>query len=74
MMKTRLETNIYGFPLRFVLLFKLAHPDGADMILRCSKSNEESGLGFSVFSVFRATSCFRGKDCKTCLSSVTHKT
>ena len=35
MMKTRLETNIYGFPLRLVLLFKLAHSDRADLILSC---------------------------------------
>ena len=33
MMKTRLETNIYSYPLRFVLLFKLAYSDGADLIL-----------------------------------------
>ena len=35
MMKTRLETNIHGFPLKLVLLFKLAHSDGADLILSC---------------------------------------
>ena len=35
MMKTRLETNIYGYPLRLVLLFKLAYSDGADLILSC---------------------------------------
>ena len=33
MMKTRLETNIYSNPLTFVLLFKLAYSDGADLIL-----------------------------------------
>ena len=33
MMKTRLETNIYGYPLRLVLL--LAYSDGADLILSC---------------------------------------
>ena len=35
MIKTRLETNIYGFPLRLVLLFKLSQSDGADLILSC---------------------------------------
>ena len=54
MMKTRLETNIYSYPLRLVLLFKLAYSYGADLILSCLDGNEESGPGFSVFSVFRA--------------------
>ena len=35
MIKTRLETNIYSYPLRLVLLFKLAYSDGADLILSC---------------------------------------
>ena len=34
-MKTRLETNIYDYLLRLVLLFKLAYSDGADLILSC---------------------------------------
>ena len=34
-MKTRLETNIYSYPLRLVLLFKLAYSYGADLILSC---------------------------------------
>ena len=33
MMKTRLKADIYGYPLRFVLLFKLAYSDGADFTL-----------------------------------------
>ena len=74
MMKTRLETDIYGYLLRLILLFKLAYSDGADLILSCRNSNEESGPGFSVFSVFRAKGRFRGKNCRTCLSSVAHKT
>ena len=73
MMKTRLKTNIYNYPLRLVLLFKLAYSDGADLILSCRNSNEESGACFSVFSVFRAKGRFRGKNCKTCLSSIAHK-
>ena len=35
MMKMGLETTIYGFSLRLVLLFKLTHSDGADLILSC---------------------------------------
>ena len=35
MMKTRLDTITYGYPLRLVLLFKLAYSDGADLILSC---------------------------------------
>ena len=35
MMKRRLETNIYGYPLRLVLLFKLAYSDRAELILNC---------------------------------------
>ena len=31
MIEMRLETNIYGYPLRLVLLFKLAYSDGADL-------------------------------------------
>ena len=72
--KTRLETNIYGCLLRLVLLLKLAYSDGTDLILSCWNSNEESGPGFSVFSVFRPKSRFGGKNCKTFLSSVAHKT
>ena len=74
MMKMRLETNIYGYPLRLVLLFKLACSDVADLISRCWNSNEESCPGFSVFSVFQAKGHFRRKNCKTFLSSVAHKT
>ena len=74
MMKTRLEINIYSYLLRLVLLFKLVYADGADLILSCRNSNEESGLGFSVFSLFRVKGGFRGKNRKTCLSSVAHKT
>ena len=53
-MQTRLGTNIYGYPLRSVLLFTLAYSDGADLISSCRNSNEESGPGFSVFAAFRA--------------------
>ena len=74
MMKTRLEANICGYPLRLALLFTLAYSDGAHLILSCSNSNEEPGPCFSVFSVFRAKGRFRGKNCKNCLSSVAHKT
>ena len=35
MMKTRLETNIYGCLLRLVSLFKLAYSDSADYISSC---------------------------------------
>ena len=35
MMKGRLETNTCGYPLRLVLLFKLAYSNGADLILSC---------------------------------------
>ena len=33
--ENEVETNIYGCPLRLVLLFKLACPDAADLILSC---------------------------------------
>ena len=64
MMKTRLETNIYGYLLRLVVLFKLAYSDGVDLILSCWNSNEESGPGFSVFSVFQAKGAFEAKTAK----------
>ena len=35
MMKTRLETSIYGYSLKLILLFKLAYSDDADLILSC---------------------------------------
>ena len=34
-MKTRLGANVYGYPLRLVLLLNLAYSDGADLILSC---------------------------------------
>ena len=34
-MKTRLATNIDGYPLRLALLFEQAYSDGADLILNC---------------------------------------
>ena len=34
-MKTRLETNIDGYPVRLALLFEYAYSDGADLILSC---------------------------------------
>ena len=34
-MKTRLATNIDGYPLRLALLFEYAYSDGADLILSC---------------------------------------
>ena len=36
-------------------------------------TNEKSGTGFSVFSVFQAECRFEGKNPKNCLSSVAHK-
>ena len=60
MMKTRLETSIYGYPLRLVLLFKLVYSDGADLILSCRNSNE-SGQCFSIFSVFLGKRSFSGQ-------------
>ena len=53
MIKTRPETNINGYPFRLVshLLRWCTCSDGADLILSYLNGNEESGLGFSVFSV-----------------------
>ena len=61
-MKTGVATNIAGYPLRLVLLFENSYSDGADLILSCWNTNEESGPGFSVFSVFQAKDCFEGKN------------
>ena len=49
-MKTRLATNIDGYPLRLALLFEYVYSDGADLISNCSNTNIESGPDFSVFS------------------------
>ena len=73
-MKTKLETNIDGYRLRLVLLFELAYSDAVDFYLSYWNINEESGPGFSVFSVFQAKRRSEGKNCKICLSSVAHKT
>ena len=73
-MKTRLATNIYGYPLRLALLFEQAYSDGVNLILSCLNTNRNSGLDFSIISVFQANSCFEGKSWKNCLSSVAQKT
>ena len=74
MMKKMLETNIDGYRSILVLLFELAYTDAADLILSYRNTNEESGPGFSVFSVFQVTGRSESRNCKTCLSSVAHKT
>ena len=61
MMKMRMASNTDGYPLRLVLLFGYAYSNGAGMILSGRNTNEESGPGFSVFSVFQAKGCFEGK-------------
>ena len=61
MMKTRLETNIYGYPLRLVLLFKLAYSDGADSILSCCNTNKECGSVLGYFLFFRQNVILRAK-------------
>ena len=73
-MKTRLETNINGYPLRLGLLFDYAYSDGTDLILSCRNTNEEPGPDFSVFSVILAKGRFEGKSCRYCLPLVAHKT
>ena len=61
MMKTRLATNIDGYPLRLVLSFEYAYSADADLILSYWNSNEKSGPAFSVFSVCRQNVVLREK-------------
>ena len=65
-MKLRLATNIDGNSLGLILLLEYAYSDGANLIFN---TNEESGLNFSIFSVFLAKCHFEGK---SCLPSVAH--
>ena len=64
MLKTRLATNIDGHPLRFVLLFKQAYSNGADLILSCLNTNEEVGPGLAHFLFFRQKIVLRPKIAK----------